>query len=74
MTAVMTREHVNIPGIMRDEVRCDGMRGQEDTGGYTRLWGHEPPLLDIKQGVKQVTKAQQSVLERILENRKRPDS
>ena len=59
--------------IMPDEVRCDGMRGQEDTGGYTRLWGHEPPLLAIKQGVKQVTKAQQSV-ERILENRKRPDS
>ena len=43
------------------------------TGGYTRLWGHEPPLLAIKQGVKQVTKAQQSV-ERILENRKCPDS
>ena len=58
---------------MPDEVRCDGMRGQEDTGGYTRLWGHEPPLLAIKQGVKQVTKAQQSV-ERISENRKRPDS
>ena len=73
MTAAMTREHVNIAGIMPDEVRCDGMRGQEDTGGYTRLWGHEPPLLAIKQGVKQVTKAQQSV-ERILENRKRPDS
>ena len=73
VTAVMTREHVNIAGIMPDEVRCDGMRGQEDTGGYTRLWGHEPPLLAIKQAVKQVTKAQQSV-ERILENRKRPDS